>query len=101
MHPKAGTILRLFRAEAGYVSGEHLSKELGVSRTAVWKHISALRNNGYHIEAVPSRGYRLISSPDSIDPFELRARLEGGKIGRRLEFLNLTVSTNADAFRLA
>ncbi|MBW4054885.1 MAG: biotin--[acetyl-CoA-carboxylase] ligase [Proteobacteria bacterium] len=101
MHPKAGTILRLFRAEAGYVSGEYLSKELGVSRTAVWKHISALRNNGYHIEAVPSRGYRLISSPDSIDPFEVRARLEGGKIGRQLEFINLTVSTNADAFRLA
>ncbi|MDD2539523.1 MAG: biotin--[acetyl-CoA-carboxylase] ligase, partial [Desulfuromonadaceae bacterium] len=70
-------------------------------RTAVWKHISALRSNGYCIEAVPSRGYRLVSSPDNIDPFEVRARLEGGKIGRRLEFLNLTASTNADAFRLA
>jgi BirA family biotin operon repressor/biotin-[acetyl-CoA-carboxylase] ligase len=101
MHPKAGTILRLLHAEAGYVSGEHFSRELGVSRTAVWKHISALRNDGYLIEAVPSRGYRLVSSPDTVDPHEIRAQLESTRVGRRLEFLKLTASTNADAFRLA
>lgn len=101
MHQKAGTILRLFRAEKGYISGEHLSRELGVSRTAVWKHISSLRNDGYLIEAVPSRGYRLVSSPDIIDPHEVRAHLEGAGAGRQLEFLKLTASTNADAFRLA
>ncbi len=93
--------MRLFHAEEGYVSGEHLSRELGVSRTAVWKHISALRNGGYLIEAVPSRGYRLISSPDVIDPHEVRAQLDSDRVGRRLEFLKLTTSTNADAFRLA
>ena len=101
MHPKAGTILRLFRTEQGYLSGQHISRELGVSRTAVWKHMSALRNDGYLIVAVPSRGYRLVSSPDSIDPDDVRARLEGARIGRRLEFLKTTASTNADAFRLA
>jgi len=101
MHPKTGTILRLFRTETGYISGEHLSRELGVSRTAVWKHISTLRNSGYLIEAVPSRGYRLVSSPDVIDPHDVRAQLENGRVGGRLEFLKLTASTNADAFRLA
>ena len=101
MHAKAGTILRMFRTEAGHVSGQHLSRELGVSRTAIWKHISSLRNNGYLIEAVPSRGYRLVSSPDIIDPGELRAQLVGTRVGRRLEFLKTTASTNADAFRLA
>lgn len=101
MHPKAGTILRLFRTEQGYISGQHISRELGVSRTAVWKHISALRNNGYFIEAVPSRGYRLVSSPDTIDPVEVRAQLEGARIGQRLKFLKTTASTNTDAFRLA
>jgi BirA family biotin operon repressor/biotin-[acetyl-CoA-carboxylase] ligase len=101
MHPKAGTILRLFRTEEGYISGEHLSRELGVSRTAIWKHISALRNDGYCIEAVPSRGYRLVSSPDSIDPHEVAAHLKSTIVGRRLEFLKMTASTNADAFRLA
>jgi BirA family biotin operon repressor/biotin-[acetyl-CoA-carboxylase] ligase len=101
MHPKAATILRLFRAETGHVSGERLSSELGVSRTAVWKHISALRNGGYRIDAVRSRGYLLVSSPDCIDPQEIEAGLTGVKIGRRLVYRQQTNSTNADAFRLA
>lgn len=101
MHSKAAAILNLFRTEPGYVSGEFLSRELGVSRTAVWKHISALRNSGYRIEAVSSRGYRLISSPDLIDPHEVARQLTGITIGRHLEFLKETVSTNADAFRRA
>ena len=101
MHPKASTILHMFRTEQGYISGEYLSKELGVSRTAVWKHISTLRNEGYIIEAVPSRGYRLQSSPDIIDPHEVRTQLIGNRIGTRLEFSKTTSSTNADAFRLA
>lgn len=101
MHLKAGTILSLFRTETGYISGEYLSRELGVSRTAIWKHISSLRNDGYHIEAVTSRGYRLVSSPDNIDPHEIRAQLKSSKMGCRLELLKATASTNADAFRAA
>ena len=101
MHPKAGTILSLFRTEDRYISGEHLSRELGVSRTAVWKHISALRNAGYRIDAMPSRGYRLVSSPESIETHEVRAYLDSSRIGERLEYLKTTTSTNADAFRLA
>jgi BirA family biotin operon repressor/biotin-[acetyl-CoA-carboxylase] ligase len=101
MHEKAGTILRLFRIETDFVSGEHLSRALGISRTAVWKHISALRKNGFRIEAVPSRGYRLASSPDTIDPDEIKTLLNSTRIGTRLEFLKTTASTNADAFHLA
>ncbi|MDD2897985.1 MAG: biotin--[acetyl-CoA-carboxylase] ligase [Desulfuromonadaceae bacterium] len=101
MHHKAAIILHLFRSEDGYVSGEYISKKLGVSRTAVWKHITALRTDGYCIEAVPSRGYRLVSSPDCIDPHEVTSQLNSTIIGTRLEFLKTTTSTNADAFRLA
>lgn len=101
MHSKAAAILDLFRTGDGFISGERLSRELGVSRTAVWKHISSLRNGGYMIEAVSSRGYRLISSPDNIDPREVGRMLNGGMIGRRLECLKQTVSTNSDAFRMA
>ena len=93
--------MRLFRTEDGYISGEHFSKELGVSRTAVWKHISSLRNEGYLIEAVPSRGYRLVFSPDIINMQEVIAQLDSTRVGTRLEHLKLTASTNADAFRLA
>ena len=58
-------ILHLFHGHAGeYLSGELISRELGVSRTAIWKRIEQLRGLGYRIEAVPSRGYRLTASPD-------------------------------------
>ncbi|MBI2354634.1 MAG: biotin--[acetyl-CoA-carboxylase] ligase [Deltaproteobacteria bacterium] len=101
MHKKAGTILRLFREQGGFVSGEEISRELGVSRTAVWKHISTLRETGYVIEAVPSRGYRLVLSPDILDRDEIAARLKTAIVGRRIVCLQETASTNADAFRLA
>lgn len=101
MHQKAATILRLFRHQGGFVSGEQLSQELGVSRTAVWKHISALRAAGYLVEALPSRGYRLLSSPDTLAAEEIGVQLDTTLIGTRLINLPLTASTNTEAFRLA
>jgi BirA family biotin operon repressor/biotin-[acetyl-CoA-carboxylase] ligase len=101
MHQKAATILQLFRQRGGFVSGEQLSRELGVSRTAVWKHISALRVAGYQVEAFPSRGYQLLSSPDTIASEEVSMQLNTAIIGKRLVNLALTASTNAEAFRLA
>ena len=49
-----------------FISGEQLSKELGISRTAVWKHIKALKEEGYNIESVNRKGYRLAEKPDDI-----------------------------------
>jgi BirA family biotin operon repressor/biotin-[acetyl-CoA-carboxylase] ligase len=96
------TILKLFRdADSGFVSGEMISRELKVSRTAVWKHIKGLRGAGYLIEAIPSRGYRLLSTPDILDETELRDRLQPGLIGLRLVCLPETSSTNTVAFQLA
>ena len=101
MHEKAATILQLFRQQDRFVSGEQLSRELGVSRTAVWKHISALRAAGYQVEATPSRGYRLLSSPDALSAEEICVLLNTAIIGKQLVSLVLTTSTNAEAFRLA
>ena len=50
-------ILKLLRAEKGYVSGEKISERLGISRTAVWKHINSLKKEGYNISSVSRRGY--------------------------------------------
>jgi BirA family biotin operon repressor/biotin-[acetyl-CoA-carboxylase] ligase len=98
----AATILHLFReAGRGFVSGELISRELHVSRTAVWKHINGLRAAGYKIEAIPSRGYHLLSSPDILSVEEVREKLTTTRIGRQLVCLDETVSTNSDAFRLA
>ena len=52
----------LSRAE-GYVSGEELSRELSVTRAAVWKEISALRQAGWPIASAPRQGYRLEGPP--------------------------------------
>jgi BirA family biotin operon repressor/biotin-[acetyl-CoA-carboxylase] ligase len=96
------TILRLFsKAGNNFVSGALISRELHVSRTAVWKYINALREAGYVIEAVPSRGYTLRSTPNILSEEEVRGKLHGAIIGCRLVCLPETSSTNADAFRLA
>ncbi|MRR38555.1 biotin--[acetyl-CoA-carboxylase] ligase, partial [bacterium] len=95
-------ILEIFRSrDGGVVSGEELSRLLAVSRTAVWKHIKALKELGYRIEAVPSRGYRLVSTPDILTPAELSSGLHVARIGTSLVCIGETDSTNALAYRLA
>lgn len=94
-------ILRLLREKAGtYVSGEEFSQSLGVSRTAVWKQIRQLRELGYTIEAVTSRGYRLAGAPDSLIPTEIQAGLETALIGREIVYYESTDSTNLRAHEL-
>lgn len=50
----------------GFISGEEISKQLGISRTAVWKHVKALKEQGYDIESVNRKGYRLKEIPNDI-----------------------------------
>lgn len=44
-----------------FVSGGKLAEELGCSRNAVWKAVRALEDDGYVIESVTGKGYRLAS----------------------------------------
>lgn len=78
-----------------------ISRELSVSRTAIWKQINSLRKLGYVIEAIPSRGYHLVSAPDVLSAEEIEAHLASPLIGRQISCLARTGSTNADAFRQA
>jgi BirA family transcriptional regulator, biotin operon repressor / biotin---[acetyl-CoA-carboxylase] ligase len=64
-----GQILEALRESGGYLSGETISNQLGTSRVSIWKHIRGLQKDGYVIEASP-RGYRLVSSPDLLLPYE-------------------------------
>ncbi len=59
----------------GYLSGETLSNHLDISRTAVWKAIKALREEGYIIQAVTNKGYKLIEEDGIITEENLRAFL--------------------------
>ena len=95
-------ILELFREKkGGVVSGEELSSALGVSRTAVWKHIKTLKAIGYRFTAIPAQGYRLVSSPDILVPAEISSGLVTRRIGRRFICFRETESTNMVAFRMA
>jgi len=95
-------ILELFRqAPDQFVSGEEICRLLGVSRTAIWKQIGQLRELGYCVEAVRSRGYRLLSPPDRLLPAEVTSGLETRRIGREVVYFEITDSTNAQARRLA
>ena len=60
----------------GYVSGQELAKKLGVSRQAVWKAVNSLRADGFEIESVSNRGYRLRSLPDSLNSAAVKAAKE-------------------------
>lgn len=90
-------ILTLLRESADYLSGQELCGRLGVSRTAVWKIINQLKEEGYEIEAVQNRGYRLLSSPDLLGESEIKSRLHTGWAGKNLIFHPVTGSTNIDA----
>lgn len=96
------TILSLFsQTPDGFVSGERISEELGISRTAVWKHIRNLRQAGYQIEAIPSRGYQLQQSPDVLMPEAIQSGLECQVVGSQIRVFDETDSTNLQASRLA
>ena len=94
-------ILMCLKQQKGYLSGEELSKQLGVSRTAVWKAIRRLREDGYTIEAVRNRGYRLADSGDVYSEAELKSILHTKKAGQRLFFFDKVDSTNNKAKQLA
>lgn len=94
-------IFNLFReAAGGFVSGAAISRELGVSRSAVWKQIESLRQLGYRIDALPSRGYRLASRPDCLFPEEVQSGLDTERIGLVLHYETVLDSTNAKAYSL-
>ncbi len=91
----------MLRRQEVHLSGAEMSKTLGISRSAVWKHIKALRREGYRIEAKPASGYRLLALPSHPTPWEIRAGLGTEHIGKRIYTLFQASSTNEVAFRLA
>lgn len=83
------------------LSGEAMSRTLGVSRAAVWKAIEALRQEGYEISSAPNRGYRLESAPDRMREGELAGPLAGCLVGSSLLCLEVIDSTNTECKRRA
>lgn len=93
----------MIQNQIGYLSGEQIAAECGISRAAVWKHIDQLKKRGCVIEAKPNCGYRLVSLPDSLDPTIVKTFDFSGllKSGVTLKHFDSVDSTNEVAKRLA
>lgn len=94
-------ILEILEKKGDYVSGEEISKEIGISRAAVWKHIKKLRELDYEIDSKTNEGYKLIKSPEKQIEFELERLLETKIIGKKILFFEEVDSTNNKAKQIA
>ncbi len=93
-------ILKLLKESDGYLSGQELCGRFGVSRTAIWKVIRQLEEEGYQIEAVRNKGYHFIGSCDIMTKTEIKSCIKG-KFGSDVEYHEVIDSTNIRARRLA
>ncbi len=92
--------MSVLRDTQGYVSGQSLCTRFDVSRNAVWKQIRQLQEEGYEIEAVPNRGYRLVGYPDVITAEETGSRMQTEWVGREILYYPSVDSTNTVAKRM-
>ncbi|WP_082341146.1 biotin--[acetyl-CoA-carboxylase] ligase [Sporosarcina globispora] len=84
-----------------YLSGQYLADLIGCSRTAVWKHIEELRKEGFELEAVRRKGYRITKTPEKVTPDEIRLGLQTETLGRQIHHEESVDSTQKIAHRLA
>lgn len=96
-------LLSYLKKEMGnWVSGESLSNKLSVSRAAIWKHIKKLKEEGYHIESSPKKGYLLSRISDLLLPAEIEEGLDTRIFGKgNIVYFNEINSTNIKAKELA
>ena len=101
---KQQVLAALDAARGRYISGQELAARLGVSRTAVWKAVAALRSDGIPIEAVTNRGYTLSRNVDVLNTAAVAALLDAAplqalqiEVVDRLPGTNAALRTRADA----
>ena len=93
-------ILRLLKTSQDFISGQQLCEQFQVSRTAVWKVIDQLKKEGYEIEAVRNKGYRLIDSSDVLSKAEIESQITTKWAGKKVVYYDETDSTNTRAKEL-
>ena len=67
MATKDNVLKTLISSSDKYINGEELAKTLGISRAAVWKAVKSLQKEGYTIDAVTNKGYRLTDDNDILN----------------------------------
>lgn len=98
---KSGILRALREAGDGFVSGQALCDKAGVTRQAVWKNITQLKEKGFIIDSVPNKGYKLVSSPDIFYPADIESRFGKDCLFHKVECHDVIDSTNTRAKQLA
>lgn len=90
-------------AKAGdaFISGQSIAEITGSSRTAIWKHIEALRQDGYTVEAVRRKGYRITGVPEKMSADSIRMALKETTFGEHIYYYDSVESTQKVANELA
>lgn len=94
-------VLRMLKEADGYISGQEICERFDVSRTAVWKVIKQLEAEGYLIEAVRNKGYRLKVAGDILSKAEIESSMNTEWAGRNVLYFEETGSTNTEAKKAA
>ena len=100
MAVKDAVLQALEQNRDNYISGEELSRELGVSRAAVSKAVKALRTAGYEIDAVTNRGYMMPSEGTAVTETAVRNALPASLRNMGVYVYDILDSTNLEARRL-
>ncbi|MDD3977570.1 MAG: biotin--[acetyl-CoA-carboxylase] ligase [Methanomicrobium sp.] len=93
MNKTAEKILAILEKRKGPVSGEEISRDLDITRSAVWKQINELKNKGYQINSSKTEGYELIAPSDLLLPYEIKKYLKTKFIGQDIFHFQTTPST--------
>ncbi|MCT4509023.1 MAG: biotin--[acetyl-CoA-carboxylase] ligase [Tepidibacter sp.] len=84
-----------------FVSGEYISEKLGITRSAVSKHIKNIKNQGYDIESITRKGHKIIECPDLLSESIVKHDLNTKFIGKEVIHFDTTESTNDYAKKVA
>ncbi|WP_243296799.1 biotin--[acetyl-CoA-carboxylase] ligase [Bacillus litorisediminis] len=102
MNSNKQILLSLFNeTQGGFLSGQQIADQLGCSRTAVWKHIESLREDGYEIEAIRNKGYRIVERPNGVKEYDITTGLDTTKLGQNYFYYDTVASTQKIAHELA
>jgi BirA family biotin operon repressor/biotin-[acetyl-CoA-carboxylase] ligase len=96
----AGLLTLLAENATIVISGARIAKEIGVSRSTVWRRVQRLRELGVKVKGQPATGYFLEQVPDILTPDMLRHRLKGSLFGKSIHHFFKTDSTNRVALEL-
>ena len=96
-------VLKILLSSGNHVSGQDISNKLGVSRTAVWKAVTALKNDGYDIESVNNKGYLLTKNKSILNEAEIETCMYryDCKVFPKVLYFNSIDSTNTYAKKAA